>query len=778
MNLPEFERHRTASIEADKFPCLTKRESEIAGLRIELERKLLHVHQVLLEANVNVLTEVIIGDDDLLSLQLKNSEKKGKESNKEIESKIINYVYRLFIKARELKTYHFFSDEGHLYSLANLKTDLRNRYGDFSNELTSEIDLQLQKHIEKQSCYADRDNNIEGQADKQTNSNCQGLHFIPPKYENVINSKAKKTAFALIKNVFPIRHISNTVIAECPIITPAMLLCCYKEFITSEQLFHFGAIILKSPQAEVDFKQKMRVLNFFLKWIEINLYPQDMPLVRHGLAKLHKSCLKLNNKEVSKFFNKIHYFFDLYNNLFVKLNTSLSSNLDAQDYLASDLYLKKIADLGIDCDQFHSFVKGAAKEIKCISASLIAGLTPFCFITEKHSEAMQKIGPYHYKILQYVTTTYATLKKAFFLESLDVQVKDRDADPSKESAPHKEFDRQSRSFSLRRASSPTAPHGLEKFQGSLSAPMPYSVSSTCTNPPARFTRSDSSPPRNCPEKAPSGRSRDANLSKERELRQDVEFTSRSSLLRRTSSSNSPNRLERIYPSSGLPASNLPSTRFSKAPDPVSRDLNEKAFLQQKNEERCHHLILLFIALADELFTQNDFFSSSAIVQALSSDELGIDFSNMRSKKEAGGLKYKSKEKETKVVQLLNKYYTMSLYFNTTTFRRMHEKTEEYQAEGKCFIPHVPSLRSAYIRRVGEIEKHMNAEKVSTFDLDASSIDFKYQALKTDLIWKSALMLRNLRLSLNQSTQNPWIQSDVKKRIFEQTGLCEEAQKSS
>lgn len=410
------------------FAELTPTERKEAVERLELKKKLICAYKVLKEMSlrtdlkVSIIEEFlkleITGKKELKIKEPKNPEAKRKAKNRR-ETEIVDYVYTLLDVAQAIGISYFFDDESRLISLEGLIQNIQNLYGNASilnlKALGSIRTLASALVLKNTVCYA-KNQKLNVRL-KKSDLTDEYFSKFPKKAQQLLVTDHDRLWFSLLQNIYPIQDVSNPIVLQCLTIPPRTFLCSYKNYITSEKLFQFGALILKFPQHIVDLQQKMRVLHLFLMWSKSNLFngEKGLPKVQAGFARLKNRCVKLNNIEMNNLVNEIQISFDTRHETLVPIDLKYHSK---ENYLKTDNYIKKIAVHGTECIQFGHYVRGVAAELKRIAARFVSSLTPFCFLSEKPSPDFEEISEFVNKLSLYVKNTYDSyLHNTAILES-------------------------------------------------------------------------------------------------------------------------------------------------------------------------------------------------------------------------------------------------------------------------------------------------------------------------------------------------------------------------
>lgn len=424
------EQAKSSAIKEHAFAELTSIERAEAAERLELKKKLICAHKILKELSLRPDLKIKIIEKFLKIEKSENKELKVKEiknidlkrkARSRHEAEIVDYTYKLLNIAKALGISYFFNEEGQLLSLVGLIQSIQNLYKNVSLlnlKAFKSIHKQASALVEKNSeCYA-KNQKLNTRLKKSDLTDHYFSKF-PKKVQQLLATDNDRLWFSLLQNIYPIQEVSNPVVLQCLTIPPRTFLCSYKNYISTEKLFHFGAFILKLPTHLVDLQQKMRVLHLFLMWSKSNLYTREktLPHVQTAFFKLKHRCVKLNSPEIKNIFNEIQFSFDVRHEPLIPIDVKYHSK---ENYLKTEDYIKKIALHGTDCVQFLQLVRGVTAELKGISAKIVCALTPFCLISEKPSPDFNDISEFVNKLGLYAKNTYLFyLKNTTFLESTE-----------------------------------------------------------------------------------------------------------------------------------------------------------------------------------------------------------------------------------------------------------------------------------------------------------------------------------------------------------------------
>ncbi len=759
---------------------LTEEESYVASKRIKIKKRLVSVYKAFQQLEKNPHHEIHIENKFfvLKSPMLKND---GTQSTPATQVDIKDYIYSLFVKSRDLKICYFLDEEGCLSSLLELETKLKNKFENAISFTSKSLDKQLKRQLKKDPCWNENKMMLAEQSRVKSNPDSSFFDPLSQEDKGKIKTENEMLFYTFLQNIFPIRHVTNTTVHKYHMLPQLTLLSSYIRQISTSTLFKLGALTLKqkgNPQ------QILRILHFFRTWCESNLHQKDKNLkeVHSALAELKISCANLNNKEFVRFFNEIQMLFKTSTE---PSFTSIIQFDNQNECLSTDQLLNRIAEYGIECDEFQLFIKAAVPKIKTYSAYYAAELSPYFLLDDKYIPSLKDVGNFSDKVGEYIMNTYLRFKESFSKDPSDSSKRDspisfiESESPSTQSS----IERNSRSLNkdisnLKDAARKHASiHSASPHSSSPHSPSPHSASPHSPSP------NSASPLSTSPELSPKEKELDKLQAVPSDSQMTTEKTQQFAISNRNGSeasksfipaltahsnpsiekgSSKARNLRRV---SSSPDKSPPPRRYRSKGEGSLRPKETKSSSFSKEDKVCNNLILLFISLAHELKEQNDFLTSCPIYHKLNSDPIRPQILKLKSKFKEGWLR--KKEKDRKIADILKNFDSLSeLFPSTGVIAPLVHKINKCQRKEKYVIPHIGCYKNFIIREIGPTPTTIKLEN------EEEIINYEQMHHASKIIWKTHDLLQSIRFYLaqdleNEELKNSLVHRDVIKKIFEQ-----------
>ncbi len=332
-------------------------------------------------------------------IDLLNKLKSGSiDLSEKIKSK--EMIYLKISRALGHEIYYFFDDSGRFITLSDLDKLVVKIYGLKDSEMQDEIRSDL-------------------------NTLFANLHFEIPEESVLVENLWKcslpnfKNEFGKIENksticlsillrLYPLSSPLNVerihdkkdfvVNSEkVPLFPPITLLCVYKEFVSTEDLFKNIAIIIESKSDWIPWYQKLRIMNFCRVWLESNLYitEKKSPAVQNGLKKIIQVGMAHDDNEMNKACNE--------------LQELLENSMKSTFLIQSSGSLQKV-DLQAD---IHKWIDLIAADLSLISSEACLSLGVFV------KNENDKTSVFFNKVTNYVVNSMTGGRRENFIHFAD-----------------------------------------------------------------------------------------------------------------------------------------------------------------------------------------------------------------------------------------------------------------------------------------------------------------------------------------------------------------------
>ncbi len=183
--------------------------------------------------------------------------------------KVVEFIYLRILRAMTHQIYYFFDEKGYPVTLRELDKMTRVKYGENHQDFVKEVKKDLGDYYEEKPLF------LWGEDIGNEHEYVKHIQTLPfPKTYDIQEIPQKeKSLISILQRLYPKTALNEA--EEETVMSPITLLCSYKNFVTTEQLFSQILNVIQLPVNEMPLLQKMRALNLLRVYLHSQLHMDE-----------------------------------------------------------------------------------------------------------------------------------------------------------------------------------------------------------------------------------------------------------------------------------------------------------------------------------------------------------------------------------------------------------------------------------------------------------------------------------------------------------------------